>query len=188
MPVSRQGSPLPHDLDLVVDFVNTRELDREPDRVTDELTTPARLAAWLQERGLLRAGVGLAASELDQALELREALRGALLEHNEAGGSRATGPLERVAEQGRLSVRFGDDGAVALQARAGGFAGALAQLLVPVARAGFDGTWERMKACAADDCQWAFYDRSRNRAGRWCDMAVCGNRTKVRAYRSKRRA
>jgi predicted RNA-binding Zn ribbon-like protein len=186
MTVSRAS--LPHDLDLVVDFVNTRELDRAPDRVTDELSTPARLAAWLRERGLLQADVGLAATELEQAIELREALREALLEHNGAGGSRDAGALERVAEHGRLSVRFGEDGTVRLEARAGGFAGALAQLLVPVAQAASDGTWERVKACAADDCQWAFYDRSRNRAGRWCDMAVCGNRTKVRAYRSKRRA
>ena len=129
MTVSRQKT-LPYDLDLVVDFVNTREIDHD----LEELATPTDLAAWLHERGLLPAGVGLAASELR------------------------------------------------------GFAGALAQLLVPVARAAPDGTWERVKACAADDCQWAFYDRSRNRAGRWCNMAVCGNRTKVRAYRSKRSA
>jgi predicted RNA-binding Zn ribbon-like protein len=183
MPVSRQNS-LPHDLDLVVDFVNTRDIDRD----TDELATPGRLAAWLRERRLLPAGVGLAATELDQAIELREALREMLLEHNGAGGSHGARPLERVAEQGRLSVSFGEDGTVRLGPRAGGFPGALAQLLVPVAQAASDGTWERVKACAADDCQWAFYDRSRNRAGRWCDMAVCGNRTKVRAYRSKRRA
>jgi predicted RNA-binding Zn ribbon-like protein len=187
MTVSRQAS-LPHDLDLVVDFVNTRDIDRDTDRDTDELATPARLAAWLQERGLLPEGVGLGAAELDQAIELREALREALLAHNGTRGSGGTAPLERVAEQGRLSVRFGEDGTVRVEARAGGFPGALAQLLVPVAQAASDGTWERVKACAADDCRWAFYDRSRNRAGRWCDMAVCGNRTKVRAYRSKRRA
>ena len=183
MPVSSQNS-LPHDLDLVVDFVNTRDIDRD----TDELSTPGGLAAWLRERGLLPPGVALAAAELDQAIELREALREMLLGHNGAGAGPAARPLERAAEQGQLSVRFGEDGTVRLGARAGGFPGALAQLLVPVAQAASDGTWERVKACAADDCQWAFYDRSRNRAGRWCDMAVCGNRTKVRAYRSKRRA
>jgi predicted RNA-binding Zn ribbon-like protein len=182
MTVSSQTS-LPHDLDLVVDFVNTRDIDRE----TDELATPAVLAAWLAGRKLLPEGVGLAAADLGQAIELREALRDALLAHNGAGANVEAGPLEQVAERGRLSVRFGVDGTVRLEARAGGFAGALAQLLVPIARAAADGTWERVKACAADDCQWAFYDRSRNRAGRWCDMAVCGNRTKVRAYRSKRR-
>jgi predicted RNA-binding Zn ribbon-like protein len=49
-----------------------------------------------------------------------------------------------------------------------------------------DGSWERLKVCPADDCLWAFYDRSRNRSRRWCDMEVCGNRAKVRGYRERR--
>jgi len=48
-----------------------------------------------------------------------------------------------------------------------------------------DGTWERLKVCLADDCQWAYYDRSRNRSSVWCDMQVCGNRQKVRAFRAR---
>ena len=58
--------------------------------------------------------------------------------------------------------------------------------LVPVALAMGDGSWERVKACRDEGCEWAFYDRSRNRSGVWCDMAVCGNRTKVRAYRERK--
>ncbi len=58
-------------------------------------------------------------------------------------------------------------------------------LLIPVAESIADGSWQRAKACRASDCMWAFYDRSRNRSGTWCDMAVCGNRTKVRAYRAR---
>ena len=84
-----------------------------------------------------------------------------------------------------LGVQFQTDGSAPLTPDAEGFAGALAQVLVPVAEAARDGSWERVKACRADDCKWAFYDRSRNRSGVWCDMAVCGNRAKVRAYRSR---
>ncbi|MGZ6979737.1 MAG: CGNR zinc finger domain-containing protein, partial [Acidimicrobiia bacterium] len=43
------------------------------------------------------------------------------------------------------------------------------------------------KACRHDECQWAFYDRSRNRSGQWCVMAVCGNRNKARSYRERQR-
>jgi predicted RNA-binding Zn ribbon-like protein len=50
-----------------------------------------------------------------------------------------------------------------------------------------DGTWDRMKACRADDCEWAFYDSSRNRSGTWCSMEVCGNRAKARAFRARHR-
>jgi predicted RNA-binding Zn ribbon-like protein len=45
-----------------------------------------------------------------------------------------------------------------------------------------------MKACDDEDCRWAFYDQSRNRSGKWCDMAECGNRHKVRRYRSRQAA
>jgi predicted RNA-binding Zn ribbon-like protein len=45
----------------------------------------------------------------------------------------------------------------------------------------------RLKVCPADDCQSAFYDTSRNRSAVWCDMAVCGNRQKVRTFRARRR-
>ena len=57
-----------------------------------------------------------------------------------------------------------------------------------MARARADGTWDRLKVCLADDCQWAYYDRSRNRSSVWCDMRVCGNRAKVRSYRERRTA
>ena len=49
-----------------------------------------------------------------------------------------------------------------------------------------DGSWTRLKACLDTGCGWAFYDRSRNRSGQWCDT-TCGSRHKVRAYRARRR-
>ena len=48
------------------------------------------------------------------------------------------------------------------------------------------GTWERLKVCRNDECQWAFYDHSRNHSGAWCTMAICGNRMKGRAFRTRR--
>jgi predicted RNA-binding Zn ribbon-like protein len=174
----------PHNLQLVIDFVNTLDVEAGEDR-TD---TPAHLADWLDEQGLRAPdGTPLGAPELEQARELRESLRGVLVGHSRHDETAdAAGHLEDVAERGRLSVRFGPDGAVEIAPRANGYPGLLARLLVPVAHASMDGTWARVKACVADDCQWAFYDQSRNRSGRWCDMAVCGNRTKVRTYRAKR--
>jgi predicted RNA-binding Zn ribbon-like protein len=60
-------------------------------------------------------------------------------------------------------------------------------VLAAAGTAMLDGSWARLKACAGPECEWAFYDRSRNRSGLWCDMAVCGSRHKVRAYRSRQR-
>ena len=50
-----------------------------------------------------------------------------------------------------------------------------------------DGTWSRLKVCAADDCRWIFYDRTKPGRGRWCEPELCGNRVKTRAYRERRR-
>lgn len=172
----------PHDLQLVIDFVNTLDVERDTDSIADA----GALRGWLRERALLGAKADEPDSgQVNDALRLREALRATLRAHTR-GEPEDGAVLERVAERGRLSVSFGDDGAVRISARGSGFDGALAGLLVPAAHAALDGTWRRVKACDDDGCLEAFYDHSRNRTGRWCDMAVCGNRTKVRAYRAKR--
>lgn len=52
------------------------------------------------------------------------------------------------------------------------------------------GDLDRVRECAGERCAWLFIDRSKNRSRRWCDMTVCGNRTKARRHyaRSKQRA
>jgi len=80
-----------------------------------------------------------------------------------------------------------EDGRAELAPAAGGVDSSLARLLAIISSAMADGTWSRLKACRDDDCQWAFYDRSKNRSGTWCTMAACGNRSKARAYRKRER-
>jgi predicted RNA-binding Zn ribbon-like protein len=181
--VSTAKNDVPHSLDLVIDFVNTADLEER----TDGLATPDGLGSWLVQRGLLRSQ-DLPVSERDRAaaVRLREALRTLMLANN--GGEPDAGAEARVdaaARRGELGVALGSDGCARLRARAGGVSGALAELVVAVAEGGQDGSWRRVKACRADDCHWAFYDRSRNHSGVWCNMAVCGNREKVRAYRTR---
>ncbi|HTQ56649.1 MAG TPA: CGNR zinc finger domain-containing protein [Bryobacteraceae bacterium] len=43
----------------------------------------------------------------------------------------------------------------------------------------------RLGQCAGPVCGWLFLDTSRNRRRRWCDMQDCGNRAKVRRFRTK---
>jgi predicted RNA-binding Zn ribbon-like protein len=174
------ASSPPHELQLVIDFVNT--LDLEQGR--EALDTPAALATWLGERGLSAGPLRARPEQLHRAHALRETLRAVMLAHN-GGPPAQLDELQRAADQGELAVSFDSECESVLAARAPGLDGALAQLLIPVAESTSDGTWARVKACRAEDCRWAFYDGSRNRSGRWCDMAVCGNRTKVRAYRQR---
>lgn len=48
------------------------------------------------------------------------------------------------------------------------------------------GELERLKTCAADDCDDVVVDLSRNRSRRFCEGG-CGNRENVRAYRDRQR-
>ena len=172
----------PNQLDLVIDFVNTFDADLGGEQLGD----PAALAAWLSVHGLAAPDCAVGPEDLEAAIRLREALRTVMLAHN--GGpddASSARELEAVARRGQLGVHFPATGSLTLAPGAGGLDGALAALLAPVAHAIADGSWLRVKACRADDCQWAFYDRSRNRSATWCDMAVCGNRAKVRAYRAR---
>lgn len=47
---------------------------------------------------------------------------------------------------------------------------------------------DRLRICAADDCQDVLVDLSRNRSKRYCDTGNCGNRANVAAYRARQRA
>jgi len=65
----------------------------------------------------------------------------------------------------------------------------LAAPLTPVVRSAVDlltspSELERVRTCAATACAWLFLDTTKNRARRWCDMKTCGNREKVRRFRS----
>jgi len=173
--------PAPGDLELIRAFVNTRDVESG----RDDLATPAALGAWLAAHGL-RAG-GARPADLRRAVALREALRAVLLANNGGPepGDAALGALADAAGAARLGLAFAPDGTAVLRPAAEGVPAALGHLLAAVAAAQAAGTWARLKVCAADDCRWAFYDRSRNRSSLWCSMQVCGNRAKVRAYRAR---
>ena len=181
-PGGREAAPGP--LALVQAFVNT--VATEGDLRWEAFADADSLRSWLVCRGLLAAGEPVGETDVGRARETREALRALLAANNgrevDVGD---VGVLNRAAERARLGMRFGADGGAALQAGAGGVDGAIGGVLA-AAHAGMgEGTWGRLKVCANGGCAWAFYDRSRNRSSRWCSMAVCGNRTKTRAYRRR---
>ena len=45
-----------------------------------------------------------------------------------------------------------------------------------------------VKACEGQACVLLFVDRTRRHARRWCSMAICGNRAKQAAFRTRSRA
>jgi predicted RNA-binding Zn ribbon-like protein len=176
----------PGELAKVQAFVNTLDIEQS----TDELTTPAELARWLQRAGLIDGPDGSCGPrQLTRAVELREALRGVLRSHvtHEAVGA-GSGPAARIAAVAaamRIAIQPEADGRIRLEPADSGAAAGLTRLLLIAAEASTLGTWARLKVCSADDCQWAFYDRSPTRNGCWCSMQICGSRAKSRAYRKR---
>ncbi|HEX4811805.1 MAG TPA: CGNR zinc finger domain-containing protein [Nonomuraea sp.] len=153
--------------ELIRDFVNTYDVESG----ADELTSPAELALWLRERGLVGPSDRAGDDELQAAHALREGLRTAL--------RRRRADLPALA----LEVRIGTDGSPELAPARNGVPGGLAR----IAAAAVGAAWDRLKVCAEGSCQWAFIDSSKNRSRSWCSMRVCGNRTKTRAYRARKR-
>jgi len=178
--------PAPEPLALVQDFVNTRNYFHGGDLLGDVEGATARLS----ERGLLGEGERIGDAGLQRLLAFREGLRDLLLAHNGASGagSSSAGALNGLISCAPLAVRFGPDGRPALEPAAGtGVAEQIiGRLLVGIARAEATGDWERLKSCRNIGCRWAFYDASKNRSGRWCNMAVCGSRDKMRRYRKRK--
>lgn len=166
---------------VVRDFVNTSDHELG----TDELETAEGLSRWLEQSGLVRdAGRG-SAEELDLARRLRAGLRGAL-ELNHDG---ETGSLPVLGEVlAELPVALGWDGsALVLTTHADGVLGGLARVAVSAHDAVASGDWSRLKICAFDECEWAYYDHSKNRSRAYCEYG-CGNKLKTRAYRARQRA
>ena len=179
--------PAPGDLGLVQAFVNSRwDLERD---LQDQFTTPASLAAWLAERALLEPGTRLTQAQLTRALNVREGLRAMLFVNN--GAAPDPDAIERMnkalAGPG-LFARLGPDTAPDFNALRRDFNSALALIGTIVALAQVEGRWARLKACRGHHCGWTFYDHSRNQAGSWCAMSVCGSREKARAYRMRKRS
>jgi predicted RNA-binding Zn ribbon-like protein len=194
-PISRSGSPeeahesspeklAPHSLALVQRFVNSLDVETGD----EELHSPEALLGWMAERGLTRPGGTPTGAELERALTVREGLRAVLGAHNGAPPSEdVLSALEDAAGHASLRATFREE-TPALEPVCGGVDAGLARLMAIVTSAAADGSWQRLKACADDGCRWAFYDHSRNRSGRWCSMATCGNQQKARAYRERTRS
>lgn len=42
-----------------------------------------------------------------------------------------------------------------------------------------------IRECSEPSCRWLFLDQTKNHSRRWCDMGICGNRSKVRRFRER---
>jgi len=170
----------PGRLELLQRFINTHNHDFPPD--WDRLATAEKAQTWLREKRLIGPGDAVSAAEAARLRELREALRALAV----ANGRRtppdpqALGVVREAAGAAPLRIALDDSGATSLAA-----GGAIGALLAILHEAQLTRDWPRLKACR--HCEYAFYDRSKNRSAAWCAMSICGNRSKNRAYYARRR-
>jgi len=179
-------APAPGELEMVRQFVNTRDVEEG----TDTFATPDDLTRWLRDASVLGSGRGTRA-DADQfaaAVALREALREAMAANHDGAPPPppAVGVINRVAERAQLRLQLDEDGGWRARPRASGVDGALGALVALVWTAMSDGSWRRLKVCVHEACQWSFYDESKTRSAKWCSMKVCGNRAKQQAWRERR--
>jgi predicted RNA-binding Zn ribbon-like protein len=164
----------------------------------DDLLAWARHASLLDEkeaRSLARAArqrPSEASDVLSRAVSTREALHRTLV-HAMRGAAPAARDLatlnhELAALRARERLVAGVEGLRWEEADAGGH---LDAVLWPVWRAAAalltSGDVSRLRECGGEGCGWLFLDRSRNRSRRWCTMEDCGNVSKVRRFRRRRR-
>ncbi|WP_223695095.1 CGNR zinc finger domain-containing protein [Leifsonia poae] len=142
--------------ELLVDFLNTLDIEEGADTLDDG----AAFEVWAN-----RHGVGM--GDRAEARAVRDSLR-ALVD----GGSASLPAVELETACSERSVE--------LTASTAAQAAVAASVILSI-----QGRLDRVKLCHADDCRWAFYDRSRNGSRNWCSMGVCGNRQKARAYRAR---
>jgi predicted RNA-binding Zn ribbon-like protein len=174
--------PAPGKLRIVQSFLNSAN----PKVGRDDFTDPATLKAWFVDNSLLAPTAQVTDADVRQAIAVRDALY-RVLESRQHGKSdpEAIETLNRSTRSAQMCVSFNAEGHACIEPLAPAVDGALGKLIAIVVDAMADGTWDRLRICRSDDCAWAFYDRSKNRSGAWCDISDCGNVAKARAYRAR---
>ena len=175
----------PGRLELLQRFINSHNHDLPAD--WDRIGTARSARAWLRQKRLIGNADRVSEADAARLRELREAIRALIVADEGARPEPAAADIIRaIAAEAGLRVAVDDLGRTALEPAHRGVDGAVAALLGILHEAQLTGDWSRMKGCR--QCQYAFFDRSKNRSAAWCAMSICGNRTKNRAYYRRRRS
>jgi predicted RNA-binding Zn ribbon-like protein len=185
---------VPDQLANLYDFANSLDTRRfthhgVPHLPGDELAGPRELGAWMSLHGLLSTGAKITPAMFDTALRLRTAMRAYLgcdPVERRSGKNLAHTLDEAMSKFPLVAVSAGDRGVTLRAAREDALAG-LSVIVAEFYDGVRDGTLDRLKMCAAEECRRVFFDRSKPATRRWCMSTLCGNRIKTRTYRARHR-
>ncbi len=191
--------------ELCLDFINTLDNRPVPERRRELLGSYEDLAGWAAQAGAIKATLRAALIEqakahpaqaravLRRAIDLRETLyrivEGRLTRRQLADSDRRAFNATLSEALSHLQLRATRNGfrldwteePLRLEAILWPIAGSAGQLLT-------SGELGRVRQCGGKTCRWMFVDRSKNHSRRWCDMKVCGNRTKARKFYRRAKA
>jgi predicted RNA-binding Zn ribbon-like protein len=187
---------------LALDFANTLDYRYDPDRLIDLLPNYQRFLAFCRQSGVITAAQmrkllgALSESDaqrvLKEVIEFREALYFLILSavqgrrpsesHLRALNrifSEARALDEVVWHERRFDRRFRD-----ITERPDG---PLRQVVDAAVGLITSSDIDNVRECTEKTCRWLFLDRSRNHSRRWCDMQLCGNRSKAKRFYGRTR-
>jgi predicted RNA-binding Zn ribbon-like protein len=195
--VSKQSRQfkVPDELANLYDFANTLDVRHfthhgVPHPQDDELKSPRELAGWMSQRGLLPARASISPAMLETALKLRASVRDYLQRDpvERRRDRHALRSLGKTLEMFPLIAEAREERGFVLQGvREDALAG-LSAIVAELYDGSRDGTLDRLKMCASEECRRVFYDRSKPATRRWCMSSLCGNRIKTRNYRERQRS
>jgi predicted RNA-binding Zn ribbon-like protein len=172
-----------------LDFLNTEWPTTAATGMTDYFESDEDVFDWLRQADLAPRGVKEvrpAGALLRSALALRSVIR-KLVEARKAGKTPDLSDLNAylVAAQSHPQLAWTPSKTIAVKTvRANDTA---EQVLAPVALKAAElfsvGDFRRVRRCDDPTCVHWFYDQTKPGRRRWCSMATCGNRLKVRTYR-----
>ena len=180
----------PGSLELVRTFLNTWRIPNDTREPIDELVSLSAMqrfyATWFGDSG--------GGSEVSIVPELVRQLRADL--RSILGKSDVLVLSEWLSRQPvEVMLSLDAEGMPNLRYRPAGVQRCrlCAEVVALVVEAIASTTWMRLKACP--DCQWVFYDHTKNRNKVWCLMTAsgpqgrsCGSISKVRSFRARQKA
>lgn len=176
--------------DLALDFINSA-YGPAAGRV-EVLDDDQAVVEWLAAAGALTSGTMAAPKGVARlAVALRDEAR-ELLAAARAGCPLQATIVNTLLEAGRPIVRLesapGARPALVEHRRGDTAESLLEPVAVALGKLLSSGDLQHVRECEAHDCTLLFHDTTKSRKRRWCSMALCGNRMKVAAFRSRKQA
>lgn len=162
--------------DLALELANTISHRHDASQAVDRLSDPGDAVTWVSSvTG--RRDIDIDEAELAKLMELRSIVHDVFLSvanQNDLDNMSVVRLLHLAAR------RFEDERPPTVQNKAWSIAAEIAWAAITTLT-----TVESKRVRSCPSCGWLFLDTSRGGQRRWCAMATCGTREKVRGFRAR---